>query len=855
MNNSSPGGFGVKRNLVWSIFVIFSLTTVLAAAPVAVPGQALVRFSEPTTLAEAQKQFNSNEFRVEKVLVRKLDIYLVKFDESISIDFALEKLRGYPQVKWVQADHILSQRVLPNDASFTSQWDMNQGSDRDVDAPEAWDISTGGADPLGNQIVVAIVDGGCQLTHTDLTANIWQNALEVNGTNGVDDDGNGYVDDKNGWDAYNNDGTIPSNDHGTHVSGTVGAVGNNSSMVAGVNWSVKLMEVAASSSQTSVISIGYGYVLDQKTLWWTSGGTQGANVVSTNSSFGVDLANCESGTYPVWNDLYTSMGEVGILSAGATANSNFNVDTQGDVPTSCSSPYLITVTNTTSNDQKNTSAGYGLTTIDLGAPGTSIFSTLPTNTTGSLTGTSMATPHVAGAVALMHAAASVGFANYYMLYPDSAALALKQMLLDGTDPITALNGITVTGGRLNLFNACDAISQFVGPNPEEPFLTLSSATFSDAVTGDNDGVWERGEAVEITVTLGNVGEDALNVAAILSTLDPNATITDNSGTFGNILNSSSGDNSANVFVAEIALDTPLETTIEFTLSVSADSGYAQELTFTLDAAPKVEYYFDNFENGVGDWTHGVVSGSVDQWHLSTEQANSPASAWKCGDTGTGNYANAQDAGLVSPQLEIAPESELRYWQSMISELSGFYPDSAYDGGIVEISVNGGAYTQITPVGNYPKTYRYLVGSGNPYTGPLPGVPCYAGTIAGSETVFNLAAYADSTVRFRFRFSSDAGGNREGWYVDDVRLLGAPDSTGAPAAVDGLVILSNGDNVQLFWTPSTTQGVAYNIYMSTDANIEPINAFYVTQTTDTMYTHAGILETADFVTYQVVTVIP
>jgi hypothetical protein len=846
----------VKRSLALSLFVIMSMTTsVVFAASDVVPGQALVRFAESTTLEQAQKQFNASEFSVEKVLVKKLDIYLVKFDESAAVDFAVEKLRGYPQVKWAQADHILSPRLTPNDPSFTSQWDMNQASDRDTDAPEAWNIATGGADALGNQIVVAIVDGGCQLTHTDLAANIWQNTLEVNGTNGVDDDGNGYVDDKNGWDAYSNDGTIPSDDHGTHVSGTVGAIGNNSSMVAGINWSVKLMEVAASSGQTSIISIGYGYVLDQKTLWWTSGGTQGANVVSTNSSFGVDLANCASGDYPVWNDLYTAMGEVGILSAAATANANYNVDTQGDVPTGCSSPYIISVTNTTSTDAKNAGAAYGLTTIDLGAPGTGIVSTVPTNSTSSLTGTSMATPHVAGAVALMHAAASVGFSSYYMLYPDSAALALKQMLLDGTDPITALNGITVTGGRLNLFNACDAIRQYVGLSPEDPFITLSSATFSDAVTGDNDGIWERGESIEITVTLGNLGEDALNVAAILASLDPNVTIADNSGTFGNILNSGTGDNSANVFVAEIALDTPLETTIEFALSVSADSGYTRELSFTLDAAPKIEYYFENFENGAGDWTHGVVSGAIDQWHLSTEQANSPTHAWKCGDPGTGNYANAQDAGLNSPQLVITPESELRYWQSMISELSGFYPDSAYDGGIVEISVNGGAYTQITPVGNYPKAYRHLTGSGNPYTGPLPGVPCYAGTIAGSEAVFNLAAYADSTARFRFRFSSDAGGNREGWYVDDIRLVGAPGSTGAPAAVDSLVILSDGDNVQLFWTPSTTQGAAYNIYMSTNADIEPINAFYVGQTSDTTYTHMGVLDTANFVTYQVVTVIP
>lgn len=845
----------MHRRLIWGLLCLIMGVLAVQAAPEAVPGQALVRFAEHATLEQAQREFLGSEFAVARVLVRKLDIFLVTFDAGMDVNYAVEKLRGYPQLKWAQADHILSPRVLPNDPSFSTQWDMQQASDRDVDAPEAWDISTGGQDALGNQIVVAVVDGGCQLTHTDLAANIWQNAAEVAGVTGVDDDGNGYIDDKNGWDAYADDGTIPSDQHGTHVSGTVGAIGNNSSMVAGINWSVKIMEVAASSGTTSIISIGYGYVLDQKTLWWTSGGTQGANVVSTNSSFGVDLADCESGTYPVWNDLYTSMGEVGVLSAGATANANYNIDVQGDVPTSCSSPYLITVTNTTSTDTKNAGAAYGLTTIDLGAPGTSIISTVPTNSTASLTGTSMATPHVAGAVALMHAAASIGFSSYYMLYPDSAALVLKQMLLDGTDPIAALDGITVTGGRLNLFNSCTAISEYVGMNPDEPFITLTGSGFSDAVTGNNDGMWGRGESVEITVTLSNLGEDALNVAATLSSTHPSVTITDNLGSFGTIVNGGSGTNGTNVFVAEIALDTPLETTIDFTLNVTADSGYTRELTFSLDAAPKVAYYHEDCEAGAVEWTHSVVTGTVDQWHLSTEQANSPTHSWKCGSNTTGNYANAMDAGLISPPLLVTAESELRFWHSMDSELSGFYPDSAYDGGIVEVSVNGGAFTRITPNGNYPKTYRTLSGSGNPFTGPLPGIPCYAGTAAGAEAVFNLTAYADSTVQFRFRFSSDAGGNREGWYVDDIRLYGAPEAAGAPAAVTGLTITYDGANVSLYWLPSTTPGAVYNVYMSTDAEIDPINAFFVTQVTDTTFTHIGIAETNGFVTYQVTATMP
>jgi hypothetical protein len=300
-----------------------------------------------------------------------------------------------------------------------------------------------------------------------LVPNLWTNYNEIPG-NGVDDDNNGYIDDIHGWNAYNSDGNIPSSGHGTHVAGIVGAKGNNASQVTGVNWNVKLMAIAGSTSQTSVALEAYGYALDQRILYDSTGGQLGAFVVATNSSFGIDYADCNSGSYVFWNDMYNAMGQAGILSAAATMNNNSNVDVTGDVPTGCTSDWLIAVTNTTKYDTKNSGAAYGATSIDLGAPGTAILSTYTGGGTSILTGTSMASPHVAGAVGFMHAAMSYGFAQYYRNQPGDGALLIKQAILDGTDSLASLQGITVSGGRLNLYNSALIVSNTLASDSLDP---------------------------------------------------------------------------------------------------------------------------------------------------------------------------------------------------------------------------------------------------------------------------------------------------------------------------------------------------------------------------------------------------
>ena len=330
--------------------------------------------------------------------------------------------------------------------------------------------------------MVAVIDGGMDWTHEDL--NCWENHHEIP-NNRIDDDGNGYVDDYRGWNAYNHNGYVGSHYHGTHVSGIVGAIGNNEKGVCGVNWNVKVMPIAGSSGDESIVVEAYSYALEMRARYNETHGEEGAFIVATNSSFGVDYG--DPNDYPIWCAMYDEMGDVGILSCGAGPNMNVNVDEVGDVPSTCPGDYLIGITNTTSDDVKYGSAGYGITNIDIGAPGTAIYSTTPNNGYNGSTGTSMATPQVAGTIALMYAALPEEMMQDCKDDPAHFSLIMKYHLLNGADHLPSLDGLVASGRRLNAYGAIEsALNDSIVPELIGEVIIIGEPFFGETLTTETN---------------------------------------------------------------------------------------------------------------------------------------------------------------------------------------------------------------------------------------------------------------------------------------------------------------------------------------------------------------------------------
>ena len=460
--------FTILLGILLSLLAVVSPNQSFSQAQDHVPGDFIIMLEKGVDAKSVIKSFSKElgldshlEYRQE--LSKLSNIHLFHLNQiEVPEEILLRRIQSSKSVRAAQLNHFVKERVTPNDPQLGSQWHHVDGSDNDIDSDLAWDITTGGTTANGDEIVVCVIEpGGANYNHTDLIDNHWTNKAEIP-NNGVDDDLNGYIDDFDGWDPTSNSDNVSSGGHGTAVSGMIGAKGNNGLGGVGVNWDVSIMQVEVGSLTESNVIASYSYPQTMRNLYNTSGGTQGAFVVATNASWGIDFAN--PANYPVWCAYYDDLGSTGILNCGATANNNVNIDNVGDMPTACGSDYMVAVTATNSSDQR-TFSGYGATSIDLAAPGESVYLPSGSSNYSNTSGTSFASPCVAGAIALVYSAPCSNLASLAISNPQLAADMVRGYIYDGVDPVAQLTNETVTGGRLNVKNALDLALLDCGPPP------------------------------------------------------------------------------------------------------------------------------------------------------------------------------------------------------------------------------------------------------------------------------------------------------------------------------------------------------------------------------------------------------
>jgi subtilisin family serine protease len=512
---SKKGFIGLSALLV----VILAASVTRASAPEATykPDQLIVRFEPALTPAQQQAIVTSlGGCCIEHRFKMVSGLTVVQLAPGQTVQEAMRAFNQADGVIYAEPNYEYKYTAtIPNDPRFTQLWGLhNTGQlhpvwggppavgtpDADIDAPEAWDIRTN-----ASSIIVAVIDTGVDYTHPDLAANMWVNPVEQPGDKngdgrpgiaGVDDDGdglidedsagrqpgqpgytndlvndddeNGYIDDIYGYDFVNGDGD-PMDDmfHGTHCAGTIGAIGNNNIGVAGVCWGVRIMALkfldAGGSGWTDDAIEAIEYAIDN-----------GAKVLSNSwGSYGYSVA---------LKDVIDAAGEAGVLFVAAAGNNALDNDLFPSYPASYNCPNIISVMATDHDDNRAVFSNYGAGTVDIGAPGQDITSTFPTTATEAMqlsglhtnyetiSGTSMACPHVSGAVALLWSAA-----------PGLTHIQVKCRLLEWTD--RKLPGLCVSGGRLNIYNA------LAMPARAPRVLTVPDLypTIEDAMAAARDG--------------------------------------------------------------------------------------------------------------------------------------------------------------------------------------------------------------------------------------------------------------------------------------------------------------------------------------------------------------------------------
>ncbi|MCI0530296.1 MAG: S8 family serine peptidase, partial [Nitrospira sp.] len=432
------------------------------------PSEVLVKFKEGTKQGDKKQLHQGAGVEVISV-IPKLGIERVKSKQGESVEVLLNRYKNNPNVEYVEPNGHFYVQIVPTDSRFSELWGLNNTGqtggtpDADIDVPEAWDIQTG-----SHGVIVADIDTGVDYNHPDLAANMWTNPGEIP-DNGIDDDGNGFVDDHRGWDFVNNDND-PMDDygHGTHTAGTIAAVGNNGFGIVGVAWQAKIMPVKFLNSFGS----GTFEAAAAAIIYATDMGAK----ISSNSWGCGPSEFCFS---QVVEDAIAYANSKGSLFIVAGMNNNNDNDVAISYPCASKLPNVICVAATDHNDQRAGFSNYGATTVDLGAPGVDVLSTVPTEACPLcdpsgyrfLSGTSMATPHVAGTAALLSAQ-----------FPSLTIAQIKNMVMGSVDPNSSLAGITQTGGRLNTHQALSTQFVITGTPDSSIALIGESTTYTVRVS-------------------------------------------------------------------------------------------------------------------------------------------------------------------------------------------------------------------------------------------------------------------------------------------------------------------------------------------------------------------------------------
>jgi subtilisin family serine protease len=414
--------------------LIAALCLVVLGAPAPAAGdpitRVLVRFAAGTSPAQrADMRSRAGVQREAMLALRGLELVAPK--AGVSVGQAVSGLARMPGVLYAEPDAVRSATAVPNDPGYPQQWGLPV-----INAPAAWDVTTGAP-----QVTVAIVDTGIDATDADLAPNIWTNPGESGGgreTNGVDDDADGRIDDVHGWDFVSGDNQPQDgNGHGTHVAGTIGARGNDGVGIAGVTWSTSLMalRILNNNGVGSVSAAISAYALAAR---------DGARVLNASLG-GTGYSQAEH------DAIAAAPNTLFVVAAG---NSSDNDDASAEYPCDYDLPNLICVAASDHDDSLASFSNYGATTVDLAAPGVGVLSTLPGNTYSQADGTSVATPFVSGAAALLLAR-----------NPAVGVAGVRAALLGSVTKVPALAGLVASGGRLDVSAALAAVP---APPPPAP---------------------------------------------------------------------------------------------------------------------------------------------------------------------------------------------------------------------------------------------------------------------------------------------------------------------------------------------------------------------------------------------------